>query len=292
MGRRWLQVDKVTGTCLVFVRTTGSSVTERGVEADITVSLLHGSALENFKSIVTDLYLPVLAEQGAWGKVAKEHVNEFLESAGKFGNMLSETLSIVTGGVELSKPEARITSQFDLKPASIHAAAQTHEIVQHLEECLKSWCNDTERLLKQTNVVQPGEEPGPDTELEYARARMANFNSIMEQLKSDECKMVLSVCQAAKSPVYQRWKALDVEVTDAANEAKDNVKYLAALEPSLEPMYSGSIQDMIAALPSLMNNVKMMYTIARFFGTPENITRLLSKMTNQMITRCKDQVRC
>jgi len=42
---------------------------------------------------------------------------------------------------------------------------------------------------------------GPDTELEYWRNRMAKFNSITEQLKSKECKLVLGVAMAGRSKV-------------------------------------------------------------------------------------------
>jgi len=64
----------------------------------------------------------------------------------------------------------------------------------------------------QTNRIRDGEEPGPDTELEYWRTRMSNFNSITEQLKLKECKLVLGVCQAAKTRGYARWKSLDIQV--------------------------------------------------------------------------------
>ncbi len=53
---------------------------------------------------------------------------------------------------------------------------------------------------------------------------MAKFNSITEQLKGRECKVVLGVLGAAKSRVLKRWKLLDNSITDANNEAKDNVK--------------------------------------------------------------------
>ncbi len=84
--------------------------------------------------------------------------------------------------------------------------------MRQFEECITDWCKVTEDLLTQTNRIKDGEEPGPDTELEYWRTRMSNFNSITEHLKTKECKLVLGVCAAAKSKGYARWKSLDIQV--------------------------------------------------------------------------------
>jgi hypothetical protein len=125
---------------------------------------------------------------------------------------------------------------------------------------------------------------------------MAQLNSLAEQLKAREARIVVGTCHMMRSPASKRWKvgagcqprlyaagclgrgaltsalclqrrsgddqawhatvvclqagngsspapplpppqptqALDLLVTDATNEAKDNVRYLASLEPSLE----------------------------------------------------------
>ncbi len=55
-----------------------------------------------------------------------------------------------------------------------------------------------------------------------------------------------------------------MNVTEAANEAKDNVKFLYTLERFIEPLYSGTATTIIDTLPALMNSIKMIHTIARY----------------------------
>ena len=46
----------------------------------------------------------------------------------------------------------------------------------------------------------------------------------------------------------------------------------------MEPMYSGTPQSIIDALPALLNNIKMMHSIARYYNTPERMTTLFVKV--------------
>ena len=68
------------------------------------------------------------------------------------------------------------------------------------------------------------------------------------------------------------------------------MKYLSTLEKSLEPMYQGTPTSIIDSLPSLLNNIKMMHTIARYYNTPERMTVLFTKITSQMILNSKAHI--
>ena len=119
---------------------------------------------------------------------------------------------------------------------------------------------------------------------------MAKFNNVCEQLKNPLARVVTGVLVTAKSKVMKRWRTCDNGITDALNEAKDNVKYLSTLERFTQPLYSGNPEQIIESLPALMNNVKMMLTIARYYSTQEHMTTLFVKITNQMIKTCKRNV--
>lgn len=105
--------------------------------------------------------------------------------------------------------------------------------------------------------------------------------SITEQLKSKSVRSVIAVLSAASrysennglidfqrvSTLLTQWREIDVQITEAANEAKDNVKYLSTLERFFDPLYGNDPAAIIEVLPGLINGVKMIHTIARYLRT-------------------------
>ena len=88
----------------------------------------------------------------------------------------------------------------------------THNV--HLQ-VLAEWCKQTDALLAESEAgaaTPLNDESGPDTELEFWRVRMAKFNSVTEQMKSKDCRLVMGVCSTARSKQYKRWKEVDVKV--------------------------------------------------------------------------------
>ena len=83
-------------------------------------------------------------------------------------------------------------------------------------QVLAEWCKQTDALLAESEAsaatTSMTDESGPDTELEFWRVRMAKFNSVTEQLKSKECRLVMGVCSTARSKQYKQWKEVDVKV--------------------------------------------------------------------------------
>lgn len=253
--------------------------------------------LDELKRRLEDVMLPTLKQKNAWGELSsdgvdsQEEIKEFLDQVEKFVSTLSESISSLNSTVVLSPPKKNFG--IEARSKSYQRASQRPEIVQAFEEKLTEWSREIEEILAEGKDIgeMDKSENGPHVELEYWKQRMAKFNSITDQLKQRRCKIVLGVLKYAKSGLLQDWKELDMKITDAANEAKDNVKYLYILEKFSEPLYKTDPVKMVSSIPGLINAIKMMHSIARYYNTSERMTSLFVKITNQMITCCKKYIK-
>ena len=281
------ELDRQKGPAVFFLRTTkpGIEVADGSPEQALSFGTLPARAMEGLQVVLGSLYRPMVElESKAWkaGVGVDDSTAEFFSAYSKFGETLGEAVSSLQGGFTLRRPD----NLFDIenKAAAFNRAGGEPHIVKAFEDVAEDWCAETEKLLAENdNARAESDDAGPETELEYWRTRMAKFNAITEQLRGRECKIVLGVLGAAKSRVLKRWKLLDNSITDANNEAKDNVKYLLTLDKFIEPLYTGTPTTIIDTLPALLNNIKMMHTIARYYNTTERMTTLFRKITDQMI---------
>jgi dynein heavy chain len=255
------------------------------------------SPLESLEAVLRCVYKPLVTDMGTetWGEASVEQKTEFLGSLDLFSKSLQDSIRSLSGGLELSKPDAKIEAMGS-------NGANDPVLVNKALKLLHDWCSNIEHYLDDSDRGRwETIDSGPDTELNYWRNRMQRLTSITEQLKNKSVKALIALLTTALrqgesdplvdthrvSALLSQWRDIDVQITEAANEAKDNVKYLSTLERFFDPLYGKDPQAIIDTLPALVNAVKMIHTIARYFGTSERITKLFMKITNQMITTCK-----
>lgn len=83
-------------------------------------------------------------------------------------------------------------------------AANSAEDLMLVEQCFTGWCKQIEQVLAESDQMRKeADDIGPKAELDHWKKRMAKFNSLLDQIKGQECKAALGIMIAAKSKLIK-----------------------------------------------------------------------------------------
>ncbi|OHT09327.1 Dynein heavy chain family protein [Tritrichomonas foetus] len=272
---------------ILRIESDKNGVSQSNIDSTIVCGVVHGDPVESFYRMFTDTYLPAVQttlDQSEENFDRKE-ANILLKSIERKSETVAASVFSTKKAIQFEPPQ----SMFDVTTdsSSILAASRDDSITSKFSMQCKVWCTQIQNLLSVTEQVrQEDETSGPRAEMDYWRERMSIFSSLVDSLKGDEMHTVISVLKAAKHPVLTLWNDLDCKITESANEAKDNVKFLSSLEKYTEMFYALDPPECEDLIPGLITSVSMVHNISRYYRTPHRICTFLKKVTNQMINRC------
>lgn len=232
-----------------------------------------------------------------WKMCEQDQQKEFVQTFDKFAKELMEAQESFKSNIVLEPLNENLRNK--LREGR---APESSSLITEYADIFEKWQEKINAYIDDANAERRFEkDDGPVKELDYWKQRMRKLTQVSEQLGSKTCRAVYDLLDQACDTMqdslgvnYQKiymatsnWRGIDNKITESLSEAKDNVKYLQTLEKYLEPLYVGNPETIKDTLPALMNSIKMIHTIARYYNTTERMTGLFVKITNQMITNCK-----
>ncbi|NXM06845.1 DYH8 protein, partial [Tyrannus savana] len=287
--------DKIIGLCLFFVRCKNdSAINEKTIHEEIYFGVFDATEglLRGVKNMIEKVFLPAILTTSNWGTLGetKEDTKDkqnFLETINRYLSFLEGAAASIEGIVELQKIDYINFSELR-SFEKIAVAADNYDTVHQLEEVLMIWYKQIEHVLIESKQIRrEANDSGPLTELEHWKYMSAKLNFIIEQIKGQNCKAVINVLRVGHSKLLRTWQELDARITDAANESKDNVKYLYTIENACRPLYVTDVVSMTHGIPNLIKAIQMIHRVSKYYNTSERMTSLLIKVTNQMVITCK-----
>ncbi|XP_074845897.1 dynein axonemal heavy chain 8 [Carettochelys insculpta] len=287
--------DKFRGLCLFFVRYRNDiPLNAKSIHEDIYFCVLDATEglLCGTRNMLANIFLPAILATNNWGALSQTtqgtiEKQSFIETINRYLSFLDGARVSIDGTVELKKIDYIDFSKLQ-SFEEVTAAAANSDTVHQLEEVLMIWYKQIEQVLIESEQMRKeADDSGPLTELEHWKRMSAKFNFIIEQIKGPSCKAVVNVLNVAHSKLLKMWRELDARITDTANESKDNVRYLYTLEKVCQPLYNYDLVSMAHGIQNLINAIRMIHSVSRYYNTSERMTSLFIKVTNQMVTACK-----
>ncbi|KAI3374766.1 hypothetical protein L3Q82_021323, partial [Scortum barcoo] len=287
----------LTGICCSFTRTrVDVPVNLENIHEEIFFSMVDArdGLLKGTRNAFSFL-LPALDTAQNWGVLDKSRHGEKFKKNFKYTinrclssleDLEKSNMSIVHLKTVTDVDFSKLASLEDLK-----VAAANFDMVHRLEEILMQWCKQIEQVLIESDQLRKGvDSAGPLSELEHWKRMSLRFNSIINHIKGPECKAVVMVLHISHSKIMKMWQDLDARITDRANEAKDNVKFLNTLEKVCQPLYNSDPVTMMKSVQNVISVIQMIYSVSLYYNTSEKISALLIKVTNQMVTACRSYI--
>ncbi|XP_038654809.1 dynein heavy chain 8, axonemal-like [Scyliorhinus canicula] len=292
-----LQSACLDGLCLFFVRYKNDIlITGKNIQEEVFFCVLDSKdgILIGAVNMLRNIFMPAISTAEKWGALNQSIHGErekktFKDTIRRYITFLSGAQTSLEKAVVLKSETVDLSQLRSFE--QVTAAASNPEMILQLENLLLTWHNQLEQVLARSNQVRKeAEDSGPLTELEHWKCTSAKFNSIIEQLKGQHFKAVINVLNTSHSKMLTMWLQLDSQITDAANEAKDNVKFLQALEKVCQPLYNSDPVTMTKGVPNLINTIQMIHNVSQYYNTSQQMTSLFIKITNQMVTACKEYI--
>ncbi|KAF5929679.1 hypothetical protein HPG69_002401, partial [Diceros bicornis minor] len=287
--------EKLKGLCIFFVRCRNDvAINIKNIQEDVLFTVLDASEglLIGIRNMLANIFLPAILATNSWGALNQSKQGEsekhiFTETINRYLSFLDGATISIEGTVKLKKVDNVDFSKLHTFE-EVTVAASNSETVRQLEDVLMIWYKQIEQVLIESEQMRKeADDSGPLTELEHWKRMSAKFNYIIEQIKGPSCKAVINVLNVAHSKLLKNWRDLDARITDTANESKDNVRYLYTLEKVCQPLYNYDLVSMAHGIQNLINAIRMIHGVSRYYNTSERMTSLFIKVTNQMVTACK-----
>ncbi|KAM5298595.1 dynein axonemal heavy chain 8-like [Ctenodactylus gundi] len=287
--------EKLRGLCVFFVRCRNDvAVNVKNIHEEVLFTVLDASKglLHGIRNILGNIFLPAILATSNWGALSQSKQGEsekhiFIETINRYLSFLDGARVSIEGTVNLKKIDNVDFSRLQTFD-EVTSAASNSETLHQLEEVLMVWYKQIEQVLIESEQMRKeADDSGPLTELQHWKCMSAKFNYIIEQIKGPSCRAIINVLTVAHSKLLKNWRDLDARITDIANESKDNVRYLYTLEKVCQPLYNYDLVSMAHGIQNLMNAIRMIHSVSRYYNTSERMTSLFIKVTNQMVRACK-----
>ena len=268
------KLPKAVTKCVAVIKPVAKKV--ESVAMDLLFNDVGGGEPLEHLARTIGVFIPILTNKAlGLGEVVSTEVTTKLHN---FLSSVNATAGALRGETCLPLPP--------IDPASTNALS-IKERVHLLEGCVLAWTKQIKAVLKMDPEasLKSGKHPRADAELDFWSVKAKHLDAIFDQLQSERVRRVLQLLDTQRSTFCEPFAKLCKEVFTARTEAKDNVKFLATLDPLVRSLGDG---DDFAVLDKkfrpIMHTLLLVWKNSRYYNTPARMVVIMRQLVNNIIS--------
>lgn len=237
----------------------------------MNISDQNGRPLLELQLLLNHVFIPV---------EAKSDIKNLME---KFSRQLAHTIQQVGGSVSIYIPE------FPGHMSDDEISAQKGE---ELQVVMENWTVKIKEIVAQVNK-KPENDSSAMAEIDFWRSKSATLSALHQQFNLPQVKRIERITQQSKSSsdsgVYESFKKEMANLNKIHSIAKDNVKFLNTLERQFKTIQRGELVMIEETLASLMNGLRLVWTISRHYKSDEMLALELC-IANEIAEKVEEKI--
>ena len=230
--------------------------------------------------VMNDMFAPAIMENQEWPVAVKQDI---VGSLHKFMASLTEHAYETLNKTVLYIPAEDI--------GTLEEAVKDKVKIQRFETIMINWTRQITEVVSGVDSENPENvDGGPLGEISFWHARSTDLSSIRTQLELPVVHGICEVLEVCKSSYLASFQELTHQVIEQAEAAEDNLQFLSSLQDPCTALAKAKIADIPRLLPDIINAVRMVSAISRYYNTQERVVGLLRKVSNAIIQRCVEQI--
>lgn len=110
------------------------------------------------------------------------------------------------------------------------------------------------------------------------------------RLKEPKLRKIIDVLKHNGSGYLTNFNALEEKIQDGFGEAEDNLRFLNLLNEPCRKMETAQPKDIPKMLPEVLNSVRIIWELSKYYNSNERMKSLLTKISNLIIKRCRGKI--